>query len=371
MRAISIVLVACACLARTPCARAVASMAEDEPRLIGWMGEVHRPPASTNEGAREAPDGTASGRASLTMDASSVDGPERREDARGEDGAPRVTVLSWSPRAFLYSNFLSDEECEHLIKLGESHLERSTVVGGAGEGEKSNARTSFGTFVTRRLTPTLRAVEDRVAEYSGIPWEHQEQLQLLRYENGQEYVAHHDGIVSQGNGEKRIATVLMFLREPEFGGETNFPSATPLEETKARFIANKDKFSKCGWNNGEGFSLIPKKGDALLFFSFHINGTSDVAAQHASCPTLRGVKYTATKWIHEQEFSTGTYVTPTCTNERKECDMWAESGECETNPLFMMGTESVGACSKSCCARDRSKLSEIQLTFCEPCDAIR
>ena len=346
-------------------------MAEDEPRLIGWMGEVHRPPASTNEGAREAPDGTASGRASLTMDASSVDGPERREDARGEDGAPRVTVLSWSPRAFLYSNFLSDEECEHLIKLGESHLERSTVVGGAGEGEKSNARTSFGTFVTRRLTPTLRAVEDRVAEYSGIPWEHQEQLQLLRYENGQEYVAHHDGIVSQGNGEKRIATVLMFLREPEFGGETNFPSATPLEETKARFIANKDKFSKCGWNNGEGFSLIPKKGDALLFFSFHINGTSDVAAQHASCPTLRGVKYTATKWIHEQEFSTGTYVTPTCTNERKECDMWAESGECETNPLFMMGTESVGACSKSCCARDRSKLSEIQLTFCEPCDAIR
>lgn len=28
-----------------------------------------------------------------------------------------VQQLSWSPRLFLYKKFLSDEECEHLIKL--------------------------------------------------------------------------------------------------------------------------------------------------------------------------------------------------------------------------------------------------------------
>ena len=177
--------------------------------------------------------------------------------------------------------------------------------------------------MTRRLTETLQRVEDRVAKYSGIPWEHQEQLQLLRYRDGQEYVAHHDGIIGE-NGGKRIATVLMFLREPTSGGETSFPQGTPLPETKAAFLANKDKLSECGWNGGNGFSVIPKKGEAVLFFSFHINGTNDPFANHASCPTLGGTKYTATKWIHENPFETGTAKTPTCTDERELCPVWAE-----------------------------------------------
>jgi hypothetical protein len=29
----------------------------------------------------------------------------------------RVTQLSWTPRVFLYEGFLSDEECDHFIKL--------------------------------------------------------------------------------------------------------------------------------------------------------------------------------------------------------------------------------------------------------------
>lgn len=35
-----------------------------------------------------------------------------QEEWRGE-----VVHLSWSPRAFLLKGFLSDEECDHLIKL--------------------------------------------------------------------------------------------------------------------------------------------------------------------------------------------------------------------------------------------------------------
>jgi prolyl 4-hydroxylase len=256
-----------------------------------------------------------------------------------------------------------------LIELGEKKLERSTVLDSDASGAVSQARTSFGTFVTRRLTETLQRVEDRVAKYSGIPWEHQEQLQLLRYRDGQEYVAHHDGIIGE-NGGKRIATVLMFLREPTSGGETSFPQATPLPETKAAFLANKDKLSECAWNGGNGFSVIPKKGEAVLFFSFHINGTNDPFANHASCPTLGGTKYTATKWIHENPFETGTAKTPTCTDERELCPVWAEGNECERNPVFMMGEESVGACAKSCCARDRSKLTDIQKSFCVPCDKV-
>ena len=176
-----------AALAMTTSARGVAM--EEEERLIGWKGEVARAP---------------------------------RAGAVHEETAPRVTTLSWTPRVFLYENFLSDEECEHMIALGEKKLERSTVVGNTPDGLFSDVRSSYGTFVTRRLTKTLSEVEDRVAEFSGVPWEHQEQLQLLRYENGQEYKAHHDGLSSGENGGNRIATVLMFLSEPEEGGRRRF-----------------------------------------------------------------------------------------------------------------------------------------------------
>lgn len=357
---------------------------DDDQRLIGWLGEVARPPApdvadGAGEGRASVDDDDASSSSSMTTFATTTttsgeEAPRTSTSGGGgdEDDVERskvVETLSWSPRVFLLKNFLSDEECEHLIELGEKKLERSTVVNSDESGAVSTARTSFGTFVTRRLTETLQRVEDRVAKYSGIPWEHQEQLQLLRYRDGQEYVAHHDGIISE-NGGKRIATVLMFLREPTSGGETSFPQGTPLPETKAAFLANKDKLSECGWNDGNGFSVIPKKGEAVLFFSFHINGTNDPFANHASCPTLGGTKYTATKWIHENPFETGTAKTPTCTDETELCPVWAQGHECERNPVFMMGEESVGACSKSCCARDRSKLTDIQKSFCVPCDKV-
>jgi prolyl 4-hydroxylase len=357
---------------------------DDDQRLIGWLGEVARPPApdvadGAGAGRASVDDDNASSSASMTTFATTTttsgeEAPRTSTSGGGgdEDDVERskvVETLSWSPRVFLLKNFLSDEECEHLIELGEKKLERSTVVNSDESGAVSTARTSFGTFVTRRLTETLQRVEDRVAKYSGIPWEHQEQLQLLRYRDGQEYVAHHDGIISE-NGGKRIATVLMFLREPTSGGETSFPQGTPLPETKAAFLANKDKLSECGWNDGNGFSVIPKKGEAVLFFSFHINGTNDPFANHASCPTLGGTKYTATKWIHENPFETGTAKTPTCTDETELCPVWAQGHECERNPVFMMGEESVGACSKSCCARDRSKLTDIQKSFCVPCDKV-
>ena len=357
---------------------------DDDQRLIGWLGEVARPPApdvadGAGAGRASVDDDDASSSSSMTTFATTTttsgeEAPRTSTSGGGgdEDDVERskvVETLSWSPRVFLLKNFLSDEECEHLIELGEKKLERSTVVNSDESGAVSTARTSFGTFVTRRSTETLQRVEDRVAKYSGIPWEHQEQLQLLRYRDGQEYVAHHDGIISE-NGGKRIATVLMFLREPTSGGETSFPQGTPLPETKAAFLANKDKLSECGWNDGNGFSVIPKKGEAVLFFSFHINGTNDPFANHASCPTLGGTKYTATKWIHENPFETGTAKTPTCTDETELCPVWAQGHECERNPVFMMGEESVGACSKSCCARDRSKLTDIQKSFCVPCDKV-
>lgn len=42
-----------------------------------------------------------------------------------------------------------------------------------------------------------------------------------------------------------------------------------------------------------------------------------------------------------------------CTNKHKLCEMWAESGECESNPGFMIGSKgNPGSCLASCARCD-------------------
>ena len=298
-------------------------------RLIGWLGEVN-----TQEETNSS--------------------------------KPWIEALSWDPRAFLYHNFLSKEEAKHLVDLGEPRVTRSTVVGGQ-TGRVSDIRTSFGTFIPKKYDEVLEKIEDRCAVFSGIPVAHQEQMQLLRYRDGQKYSDHTDGLISE-NGGKRIATILMFLHEPTEGGETSFVLGNPLGKVKERIERTKDQFSDCGYRSGKGFAVKPKVGDAILFFSFSEAGITDNNSMHASCPTLGGTKWTATMWIHERPFDTATWRKPDCKDLHQECANWANRGECKKNPIYMLGNEVVGTCSRSCCAKVEEKdMTYTQTLFCKPC----
>jgi prolyl 4-hydroxylase len=91
-----------------------------------------------------------------------------------------------------------------------------------------------------------------------------------------------------------------------FGGETSFPHAHPLPAVAAKLRGSnaQGELSGCGWRDGRGMAVKPRLGDAVLFFSFARGGSTDPASMHASCPTTGGVKWTATKWIHERKFNT-------------------------------------------------------------------
>ena len=41
---------------------------------------------------------------------------------------------------------------------------------------------------------------------------------------------------------------------------------------------------------------LPRKGDALMFYSVHPNGTFDKHALHGGCPVKKGVKMVMTKY---------------------------------------------------------------------------
>ncbi|KAL9249822.1 putative prolyl 4-hydroxylase 10 [Drosera capensis] len=259
----------------------------------------------------------------------------------GDDGGSEqwVEAISWEPRAFVYHNFLTKEECKYLIELAKPHMHKSAVVDSeTGKSKDSRhallspflVRTSSGTFLARGRDKTIRNIEKRIADFAFIPvdieateqvdlqinvgfryiltsWfcgrirnmlEHGEGLQVLHYEVGQKYEPHYDYFLDEfntKNGGQRIATVLMYLSDVEEGGETVFPAA------KGNFSAVPywNELSECAKG---GLSVKPKMGDALLFWSMNPDASLDPSSLHGGCSVIRGNKWSSTKWMRVSEY---------------------------------------------------------------------
>jgi len=267
-------------------------------------------------------------------------------------------VSAYRPRAYMLRGILTDEECEYLIKISESSLLASGVVDNeTGESKMSEVRTSEGTFFQRHHDDTISRIEAKIAGVTMIPERDGEGLQILRYKIGQKYDAHHDYFHDNVNGNaahggQRVATLLMYLTTPEEGGETIFPNGkTPADHNPA-------DWSECAKGK---LGVKPKRGDAMLFYSLTPDGRKDPSSLHGSCPVVRGVKYSATRWMHVHPFMVGpnrkdpknypeSDAVPVfkslghgCTDKHESCEDWEAAGECEKNPGFMLES-----CQASC-----------------------
>ncbi|CAA7395330.1 unnamed protein product [Spirodela intermedia] len=256
----------------------------------------------------------------------------------------RITQLSWRPRAFLYEGFLSHEECDHIIEIAKNKLEKSMVVDDdTGKAVMSDVRTSSGMFLEKKQDEIVARIERRIALWTFLPEENGESIHVLRYKRGQKYESHFDYFVDKVNreiGGNRYATVLMYLSDVQKGGETVFPNAEGKHHHE-----EDDSWSECARN---GYAVKPKKGDALLFFSLRHDATADAASLHGSCPVIEGEKWSATKWIHVRPFELPRRRGG-CVDEDLKCPQWAAAGECQKNPLYMVGSESsLGFCRRSC-----------------------
>ncbi|KAL4192863.1 hypothetical protein AMTRI_Chr06g174130 [Amborella trichopoda] len=244
---------------------------------------------------------------------------ENDEDARVlRIGFVKPEIVNWSPRIILFHNFLSAEECDYLRAIAQPRLQVSTVVdtktGKARmlnqskfscsfklisslfscltSGIKSEVRTSSGMFLNseERKYPMIQAIEKRIAVFSQVPAENGELIQVLRYEKSQFYKPHHDYFSDAFNikrGGQRIATMLMYLSDNVVGGETYFPSAGNGE-------------CSCGGKMMKGLCVKPGKGDAVLFWSMGLDGSTDPNSIHGGCEVLDGEKWSATKWMRQR-----------------------------------------------------------------------
>jgi prolyl 4-hydroxylase len=187
------------------------------------------------------------------------------------------------PKAIVLENFLSNEECNDLIELALPAFKRSEVISTTtGQTEVYENRTSDGMFLRKRETPTVEKIERRICEAFNWQEERTEALQVLRYMPGTHYQAHHDyfNLSYPGTpnalkrGGQRVATLLMYLKTPEEGGETFFPES--------------------------GLSVQAIKGNAVLFVYEHADDRSKTL--HAGSPVTKGVKFVATKWFRQGVF---------------------------------------------------------------------
>ncbi|GAQ84518.1 Prolyl 4-hydroxylase alpha subunit [Klebsormidium nitens] len=200
-------------------------------------------------------------------------------------------VLSFKPRALLYHGFATSEQCDEMVALAKRKKLTPSLTKGQRPGDPQRARTSWGVFLPPKAdgSGVVGELERKLAEAIMIPEDHGEEFNVLRYEIGQKYTAHFDdpcrnpGLRESG----RMASFLLYLSDVAEGGETCFPCENGDEAD-----SDCDGFA--------GFKVKPRKGDALLFYTFRPDGTHDEASLHCSCPVVRGEKWVATKWIHEK-----------------------------------------------------------------------
>lgn len=141
----------------------------------------------------------------------------------------KVEAVASSPRVFVLEDLMSDFECSHIRELGEKVIHRSTV-GDGGSAYQSKTRTSSHGWLQRSNSPILESIFGRFADAMGIDddklhhGQNAEHLQVVRYEDGQEYTPHHD-FGYTGRPNQRFLTLLLYIDVPEKGGATSFPKA--------------------------------------------------------------------------------------------------------------------------------------------------
>ncbi|MBC7604035.1 MAG: 2OG-Fe(II) oxygenase [Ramlibacter sp.] len=200
-------------------------------------------------------------------------------------GDRRVSILQvmHSPRVIVFGGLLSDEECDALMDLSRPRLARSLTVQAKTGGEEINAdRTSNGMFFQRGENELVTKIETRIGHLLDWPIENGEGLQVLHYTPGTEYKPHYDYFdpVEPGTptilkrGGQRVATIIMYLGEPEKGGGTVFPDIR--------------------------LEVAPRRGNAV-FFSYD-RAHPSTKTLHGGAPVLAGEKWIATKWLRERRF---------------------------------------------------------------------
>jgi len=194
---------------------------------------------------------------------------------------PRVQRLDQADaQVYVHQGFLSLEECKGLIDLIDAAAVPSTLFAGT---EQAGFRTSSSCHLNC-WDPLVGRVEARMSEVLGIDNGYAETMQGQRYFVGQEFKAHHD-FFHPGQeyweheklaGGQRTWTAMIFLNQPEAGGNTEFPEL--------------------------GIGVRPQAGMMLIWNNVKPDGSLNHKTLHTGTQVTAGVKHIITKWYRQNNW---------------------------------------------------------------------
>ncbi|XP_028680090.1 transmembrane prolyl 4-hydroxylase-like [Erpetoichthys calabaricus] len=170
----------------------------------------------------------------------------------------------------------------------------------------------------------LRQLRQRVIRLTRLPsWivENSEPLQVVRYDRGGHYHAHHDSgplypetvcyhtkltanASTPFETSCRYVTVLVYLNSVPGGGETTFPVADNRTYEEMSLIQNDvdllDTRKHCDKGN---LRVKPTQGTAIFWYNYLSDGKGwvgdlDEYSLHGGCVVTQGTKWIANNWIN-------------------------------------------------------------------------
>lgn len=194
--------------------------------------------------------------------------------------------INREPLVAVFEHFLSEAEVNALVGAAASALSRAQVSG-PDDAVTSPGRTGGSCRVSHQHDPVVAELCDRIAQVVGLPLEHAESLQVIHYQEGEEYAPHYDawdpaterGRRCMARGGQRLVTCLMYLNDVPAGGGTCFPRLDL--EVRAR------------------------RGRMLLFHNCFPGSTvRHPDGLHGGMPVLQGEKWACNLWFRELPYQT-------------------------------------------------------------------
>eukprot|EP00310_Coccolithus_braarudii_P021085 CAMPEP_0183348094 /NCGR_PEP_ID=MMETSP0164_2-20130417/12722_1 /TAXON_ID=221442 /ORGANISM="Coccolithus pelagicus ssp braarudi, Strain PLY182g" /LENGTH=337 /DNA_ID=CAMNT_0025519643 /DNA_START=26 /DNA_END=1036 /DNA_ORIENTATION=- len=192
-------------------------------------------------------------------------------------------LLSSDPYVVLLEKFVDASEAADVIRVGGHNFSRS-LAGNSGQRGTTQSRTSSTSWcnVPRcEDNEVMWKLKRRITFALGCPMENTEHLQVLRYEPGQYYRAHHDqNCPNDSPMGPRVFTFFLYLSDVERGGETHFPQLD--------------------------LTVTPRSGSAIVWPSVRDDDIyrDDPRTEHEARTVEEGVKYAANFWVHLRDFQT-------------------------------------------------------------------
>jgi 2OG-Fe(II) oxygenase superfamily. len=187
------------------------------------------------------------------------------------------------PGVYTVEKFLTAEECEHFVEVGQGHGMGGALVRADKRGVVFKGRRGTNGWIDITLSPNLLAIGERVGRVVQIPLENAEKFQVIHFGVSQQYRAHFDGwlhdalhkaIRNMRGGGQGVITALWYLNKVTAGGGT--------------------KFTKVG------IETPAQAGKVVVFQEVH-PGTNQrhTLLEHAGMPVAAGEKWGFKLWFRE------------------------------------------------------------------------